>query len=165
MSGRHDRVSGRGTAVYGIYPMTWNTFADNQNCPFKGIELVADDVHVWRASLDQEAATVSWLAALLAPDERRRAENYYRVVDRDRFIVARGILRKIISNYLPIPSGDIILIAQNVGSLHPTHQIKFRQSTANATFDCSGRKHRYNSQHNSQHNSACYASLYLGVMF
>jgi 4'-phosphopantetheinyl transferase len=69
------------------------------------IELGEDEAHIWRASLTQDPATLSELAALLAPDERRRADNYHRAVDRDRYIVARGVLRKLISIYLPISPG------------------------------------------------------------
>jgi 4'-phosphopantetheinyl transferase len=80
---------------------------DNWRRPLNRIELGKDEVHIWRASLTQDPATLSELSALLAPDERRRGERYYRPVDRDRFIVARGVLRKIISIYLPISPGAL----------------------------------------------------------
>jgi 4'-phosphopantetheinyl transferase len=71
------------------------------------IDLGADEAHVWRVSLDQDAETIAKLATLLAQDERRRAMRYRRPVDRDRFIVGRGILRKIISAYLGIGPGEL----------------------------------------------------------
>jgi 4'-phosphopantetheinyl transferase len=79
-----------------------NMSEGNWRRPLNRIEFGKDEVHIWRASLVQDPAMVSELSDLLAPDERRRAEKYYRSVDRDRFIVARGVLRKIISIYLPV---------------------------------------------------------------
>jgi 4'-phosphopantetheinyl transferase len=80
---------------------------DNWRRPSNRTELGKDEVHVWRASLNQDPATISELSALLAPDERTRAGKYHRPVNRDHFIVARGILRKIISLYLPISPGAL----------------------------------------------------------
>ena len=72
-----------------------------------GDELGADEAHVWRAALDQPANVIAKLAPLLSEDEYQRAMRYYRPVDRDRFIVGRGILRKIISAYLALPPGQL----------------------------------------------------------
>ncbi len=74
---------------------------------FVGDERGADEVHIWRASLDQPADMLAELAALLSRDEYKRAMRYYRPVDRDRFIVGRGVLRKIISAYLTLPPGQL----------------------------------------------------------
>jgi 4'-phosphopantetheinyl transferase len=70
-------------------------------------ELGADDAHVWRASLNQPADVIAKLAPLLSQDEYQRAMKYYRPLDRDRFIVGRGILRKIISAYLALAPGQL----------------------------------------------------------
>lgn len=64
-------------------------------------ELGEGEAHVWRASLDQPVDTLARLARLLSKDEYQRAERFHRPADRWRFIVGRGILRKIISSYLP----------------------------------------------------------------
>jgi 4'-phosphopantetheinyl transferase len=56
-------------------------------------------VHVWRASLDQPSQ-VHRLQDTLAADERARAGRFYFRRDRERFVVARGILRVIIGGYL-----------------------------------------------------------------
>jgi 4'-phosphopantetheinyl transferase len=74
--------------------------------------LKSDDVHVWRANLDQEPATIQALSGLLAPDERQRADRYYFQKDRDHFVVARGVLRLIFSRYLDI-SPDRIRFSYN----------------------------------------------------
>jgi 4'-phosphopantetheinyl transferase len=70
-------------------------------------ELGADEAHIWRGSLDQPADVIAELAPLLSQDEYQRAMRYYRPVDRDRFIVGRGILRKIMSVYLALPPGQL----------------------------------------------------------
>jgi 4'-phosphopantetheinyl transferase len=72
-----------------------------------GDELGADEAHVWMASLDQPANVVAKLATILSRDEYQKAMRYYRPVDRDRFIVGRGILRKIISAYLALPADQL----------------------------------------------------------
>src|SRR5262245_20767536 len=82
--------------------MMKNSVADKWGCSSNGIGLGNDDLHVWKVSLDQDKTTILKMSALLAPDECRRAEKYFRSIDRDRFIIARGVLRKILSAYLRI---------------------------------------------------------------
>jgi 4'-phosphopantetheinyl transferase len=66
-----------------------------------------DEVHVWRASLDQTASRVQNYLRTLTPDERRRAARFYFARDRDHFIVARGVLRAILSSYLNRDPGQL----------------------------------------------------------
>ncbi len=68
--------------------------------PTHDLTVAPDEVHVWRAPLDLCAAEIDALTALLAPDERARAKRFHHSRDRDRFIVARGILRWILARYL-----------------------------------------------------------------
>jgi 4'-phosphopantetheinyl transferase len=84
-----------------------NAVADDWNLSPDNIELGADEAHVWRVSLDQDAKVIADLAALLSQDERQRAMRYHRAIDRDRFIAGRGILRKIISTYLELSPGEL----------------------------------------------------------
>ena len=65
-------------------------------------ELGEGEAHVWRASLDQPADMIAKLAPRLSKDEYQRAERFYHLTDRRRFIAGRGILRKIISAYLAL---------------------------------------------------------------
>lgn len=58
------------------------------------------DVHVWAAPLDPTEGEVRRLAALLASDERARAERFRFERDRRRFTVARGVLRTLLGGYL-----------------------------------------------------------------
>jgi len=62
--------------------------------------LPEDEIHVWRANLDQESWITKNLEANLSEDERARASKFHFERDRNRFIVARGLLRRILAAYL-----------------------------------------------------------------
>ncbi len=64
------------------------------------LSLRHDEAHVWRADLGQMAARASSFFKILTPDECRRAEKFHFQKDREHFILARGILRTILSHYL-----------------------------------------------------------------
>lgn len=62
--------------------------------------LGSDEVHVWRASLDEPPSQIDSFLHTLAPDERTRAERFHFQRDRERFIIAHGVLRAILGLYL-----------------------------------------------------------------
>jgi len=64
------------------------------------LALSSDEVHVFRASLDVPASHVHSMQQTLMRDELRRAARFYFKKDRQHFIVARGLLRTILSRYL-----------------------------------------------------------------
>ncbi|MEK4870783.1 4'-phosphopantetheinyl transferase family protein [Niallia sp. FSL W8-1348] len=55
---------------------------------------------------------------LLNPEEINRADRYLKVEDKVRFIVGRGMLRKIISYYTSIENNDLIFEQNNFGKLY-----------------------------------------------
>lgn len=59
-----------------------------------------DEVHVWHAYLNQVPSVVQELSGILSPSERQRAGRYHFRKDREHFVVARGVLRHILSGYL-----------------------------------------------------------------
>ena len=65
-------------------------------------ELAADEIHVWWASLAQPA---SRFQRLLSAEERMKAERFHFEKDRECFIVRRGILRTLLSDYLGVEPG------------------------------------------------------------
>ena len=69
--------------------------------------LQRDEVHVWRARLDQAPDQLEQLAATLRPDERQRAGRFRFARDRGRFVAARGILRRILGGYLDVEPGSL----------------------------------------------------------
>lgn len=73
------------------------------SCPPSQVSLGNRDVHVWRAALDHPHSVAKAFYELLSLDERQRACRFHFSRDRDRFIVARGTLRSILSRYLFVP--------------------------------------------------------------
>lgn len=74
----------------------------------------ASEVHVWRAALDVPLNRLRRLCDLLSEDERARAERFRFPLHRNRFAVARGLLREILGTY----SGD------------PPQGLRFRYGTS-----------------------------------
>jgi len=63
-------------------------------------DLAEDEIHVWRAELDQPEPVVRRLARTLSPDERARARRFCLERVSTRFIVCRGLLRTILGRYV-----------------------------------------------------------------
>ena len=61
--------------------------------------LKVDEVHVWAASLEQPAASVRALESLLSLRELNRAERFRDEGHRRRYVVAHGILRRVLASY------------------------------------------------------------------
>ena len=84
-----------------------NYCSDEWQHPTNLLMLDLDRVHVWRAKLDLPALKVARLASILSPDEIARANRFRFARHRRRFIVARGILRQLLGNYLDIEPKDL----------------------------------------------------------
>ena len=68
----------------------------------KKLILAAHEVHIWRANLDLPIQQVQELKEILSVDEKLRADKFRFPQHRHRFIVGRGLLRKILGYYLDI---------------------------------------------------------------
>ena len=77
-----------------------NAHKSSWSPPTNPLLLRDDEVHVWRAPLDHQALLIQKLQQTLSGDERTRAERFYFQKDRERFTVARGLLRTILAGYL-----------------------------------------------------------------
>ncbi|WP_322480572.1 4'-phosphopantetheinyl transferase family protein [Thermogemmatispora sp.] len=64
------------------------------------LSLLPGEVHIWCASLAVPSATVEQLVSVLEAGELQRAARFRYESERQRFIVARAILRLILSRYL-----------------------------------------------------------------
>ncbi|MGH9735393.1 MAG: 4'-phosphopantetheinyl transferase family protein [Candidatus Acidiferrales bacterium] len=89
-------------------PQNWiavalNSLQDAAVCP----PLASGEVHIWRASQTVEPPVLSRLHALLDADEKARAERFVFQRDRDRFIVAHGILRQLLAAYIGCAPAEI----------------------------------------------------------
>ncbi len=75
--------------------------------PPQTLTLGSDEVHVWRAALDLKSADVHSLRLTLSAEELARAERFYFRRDREHFVVAHGLLRAILGQYLKIEPGQL----------------------------------------------------------
>jgi 4'-phosphopantetheinyl transferase len=64
-------------------------------------------VHLWRASLSAEPDERQRLWQTLASDEQARAERFLFAEHRERFTVARGMLREVLARYLGLRPGEV----------------------------------------------------------
>ena len=67
--------------------------------PRRHPELAPTEVHVWRCPLAQPPNVRGALAAVLTAEERARAARFLRPEHRERWIVARGVLRRLLAGY------------------------------------------------------------------
>jgi 4'-phosphopantetheinyl transferase len=70
-------------------------------------QLAEPEVHLWRASLSAPESDLAALRNLLTDDERSRGDRFVFAHDRNRFVIARGILRLILGRYLQRNPGEI----------------------------------------------------------
>jgi 4'-phosphopantetheinyl transferase len=68
------------------------------------------EIHLWRAALDLKAAEVEPFLGILSAEELEKAGRFGSKEPRYRFILARGLLRNILSLYLGTDPAEIRLI-------------------------------------------------------
>jgi len=71
------------------------------------LHLASDEVHCWCVNLDVPPETTARLYANLTADERNRGARFRFQRDRQRFVVAHGVLRDLLGRYLETPPGRI----------------------------------------------------------
>jgi 4'-phosphopantetheinyl transferase len=75
--------------------------------PSPGSLPVRNEVDVWFTPLGRDVQSLNAALQVLAPDEVDRAERFRLGKDRDQYVLARGILRNILSRYLHIPPAQL----------------------------------------------------------
>lgn len=70
-------------------------------------EIGPNEVHVWRAPLDQPTHVLARFRRILAADELARAVRYHSEKDGRHFIAGRGMLRTLLGRYLRRPPGQL----------------------------------------------------------
>lgn len=75
--------------------------------PPSGVQLRAEEVHLWRTPLDLRGSTLERLNATLADDEKVRAERFRLAEGRTRFTAARGVLRDILARYARVEAASL----------------------------------------------------------
>lgn len=70
---------------------------------------IAGEVHLWRAELDVAPALLDVLGTCLNAEEMERSARFRRVLDRNRFVAARGWLKTLLARYLDAAPSEIRL--------------------------------------------------------
>ena len=98
-------------------PQLQTTFksTSSNKTPAQRIILAADAVHVWRMGLRVTADCRERLATTLSAIERARAARFRFPEHRERFIVAHGALRDILSRYLNVSASELAFAANTHG--------------------------------------------------
>lgn len=78
-------------------------------------ERCQSEVHVWLAKLTRFPGDVQQLSALLSEVERERARCFSFERDRQRYIVARGLLRTLLGKYLGLEPGALQFVSGQYG--------------------------------------------------
>lgn len=91
------------------------------------LELSYSKVHIWHASLEATAEQLCKFHNVLSHDEMQRAERFYFDGDRKHFIVARALLRHILSVYTECEPGRHSFKYNPYGrpSLNNEHSLRF----------------------------------------
>lgn len=79
--------------------MLWPFYTPHRS---RNFILTSDEVHVWQATLEQDAPTLAHLHDLLNSEERQRASRFYFPADQRRYTVGRGLLRLLLGYYLQL---------------------------------------------------------------
>jgi 4'-phosphopantetheinyl transferase len=73
-----------------------------------GKSLLNRDIHIWEINLNLPQTQIQTLSQCLNDSERQRAARFINPTHGDRWRVARGYLRRIISQYLDLPPAQIV---------------------------------------------------------
>jgi 4'-phosphopantetheinyl transferase len=79
------------------------------------VQLSPGEVHIWRIHPTTPPVPFDALSSMLSDDERIRAVNFQFDRDRNYFIVARGLLRVILSKYLNITPSHVEFLYKPYG--------------------------------------------------
>src|ERR1700712_1555453 len=72
------------------------TWLDISACTFD----VGDHIDIWKVKVGSNIPLVDNFLKILKPDEIARANRFYQLKDRNRFIISRGILLHVMGKYL-----------------------------------------------------------------
>jgi 4'-phosphopantetheinyl transferase len=76
--------------------------------PPMNVVLENNEAHIWRATLDREESEIESFRKTLSKDEQDKAASFHFQRDKGRFIVSRGILRKILARYINKEPSEIV---------------------------------------------------------
>jgi 4'-phosphopantetheinyl transferase len=106
------------------------------------VSIKTNEAHIWKVSLEQSKGQVKKLQLYLSRDELQRAGRFFFEKDRNHFIVARGMLRKILSLYIDRKPYELVFEYNKFGKPFLPYEFE-------------GNKFRFNLSHS--HGLAVYA--------
>jgi len=74
-----------------------------------------NEVHVWKALVSECTSSLSTLSQVLSSEEVDKAARFRRAEDRNRSIVARGVLRHLLGRYLSKAPRDLVFMVNAFG--------------------------------------------------
>ncbi|GCE16429.1 4'-phosphopantetheinyl transferase family protein [Dictyobacter kobayashii] len=83
--------------------------------PPAALALGSHEVHVWRVQVEEWIPAVDHLQTFLNREEQARAQRFYFENDRQRSIIARGLLRVLLGRYCAIEPGQILFAYNEFG--------------------------------------------------
>jgi 4'-phosphopantetheinyl transferase len=94
------------------------------------IILKENELHMWRTTLSDNEDNLDNYWNLLTQDEQIRAKEFYFSIDKNRYIVARAVLRKLIARYINVFPEDILFNYTEYGKPYlyannPSQELKF----------------------------------------
>ncbi|MCY3556018.1 MAG: 4'-phosphopantetheinyl transferase superfamily protein [Gemmatimonadetes bacterium] len=110
------------------YTSTWQAAPAE---PFGKRQPAESEIHVWRAALDLPSDRVGELERFLAADELERAKRFLVRSARDRYTVARAVLRNLLALYVSAVPAELQFHYTEYGKpelAHPATSIRFNVS-------------------------------------
>ena len=86
--------------------------------PLTTPQMSLGEAHLWRVWLDSPSLPLGLLESLLSAEELERANRFRLNRDRDRFVLRRGLLRRILGDYLAVDPAKLKLHRGSHGKLY-----------------------------------------------
>lgn len=100
--------------------------ADDWRQPPEKLVLNPGEIHVWRINLNELLPQLFFLNEFLDSSERKRAARFHFKHDQEHFTVGRGMLRRILSFYLPLTPREFEFVYNQYGKPGLNPQIQPR---------------------------------------
>lgn len=92
---------------------------------FPALKIEPGDIHLWRATLADESGELSLAGnTVLSREERDRADSFRFETDRRRFVVARVLLRRLLSGCTGVAPEAIAIVTDRFGKPRINHPLK-----------------------------------------
>lgn len=84
---------------------------------FETLDICKNEIHIWVADMNRLRGKVEYFFNLLSFNEKEKAQKFNLVGDKERYIIAHGFLRILLSKYLKISAYDLVLTKGRHGKI------------------------------------------------